>query len=214
MTFDLILIGLAISLEPLPLIGYLLLLSSAGGAKKGVGFVVGWILTLAAIVIATVLLTSGKPLKSGSAPSDLALSIKIALGIVLLLVAYLQYQRRSRPKPRPSWMARIDRVGVGGATLLGVLLQPWPLVAAGAATVTAADLSTLPSVIALVGFCLLATGSYLCMQAYALLDPVRSGERLSAFQESLDRNRVTIIIAISVIVGCWLIAESVYLLLT
>jgi hypothetical protein len=50
MSFDLVLLGLAITLDPMPLVGYVLLLGSRGGTAKGFGFAVGWVLCLVILV--------------------------------------------------------------------------------------------------------------------------------------------------------------------
>ena len=157
MTADLLLIGLVIAFEPLPLTGYLLVLSSDGGLSKGFGFVLGWVVTLVVVVGLTLALTGGKPVAPGSAPSQAALIVKIVLGAGLLGLAWWQQRRRGRPRPTPSWMGRIDGMSVWAAAALGFLLQPWPLVAAGAASVVQADLSEASSVATLIAFLLLAT---------------------------------------------------------
>ncbi len=43
MTFDLILIALAVSLYPLPLTAFILVLSAPGGTRTGAGFLTGWL---------------------------------------------------------------------------------------------------------------------------------------------------------------------------
>ena len=43
MVLNLVLIGLAISLEPFPLTAFILLLSSEKGTRKGLVFVLGWL---------------------------------------------------------------------------------------------------------------------------------------------------------------------------
>src|SRR4051794_29874069 len=108
MTVDLVLIGLTIALEPLPLSAYLLVLSSAGGTRKGLGFLLGWTGTLIAVVVLTLVLTGGKPLRPGTVPSTAALVVKILLGLGLLGLAWRQHARRGQPKSPPSWMAKVD----------------------------------------------------------------------------------------------------------
>ena len=48
MALTLILLALAISLEPFPLLGFILLLVSEGGRKKAIAFLAGWMATLIA----------------------------------------------------------------------------------------------------------------------------------------------------------------------
>ena len=58
MTFDLVLIGLAIAFDPIPLTTFMVVLPSRRGVRKGAAFVFGWLVSLAIVVAATVLATS------------------------------------------------------------------------------------------------------------------------------------------------------------
>ena len=61
MVFDLLLIGLAITLEPFPLTAFILLLSAEKGTRKGLVFILGWLACLVIVVAAVIALTGGKP---------------------------------------------------------------------------------------------------------------------------------------------------------
>ncbi|MFF0344420.1 GAP family protein [Kribbella sp. NPDC004875] len=215
MTFDLILIGLAITLEPLPMSGYiLLLLSPQQGTRKGLGFLLGWLLTLVGLVVLTLVFTSGKPPATGSTPSTAVLIIKILLGIALLAVAWRTRKHRGRPTQPPRWMAKVDDLGFFAAMGIGFLLQPWPLVAAGVTTVASADLSNTSTIVTLTLFCLLASASYLSMQTYVTLRREPARARLDALNRWLGGHRDQVVIAVAVTVGLWLIGKSVFLLAT
>ena len=214
MTFDLILLAVAIAVEPLPLTAYLLMLSSDRGTRKGLGFLLGWVLTLVGVVALTLALTGGKPLKSGSAPSTSSLVIKIVLGAGLLWLAWHQRSRRGRPARPPSWMAKIDHLGFGAAMSLAFLLQPWGLIGAGAATVASADLSQVSTWVTLVAFCLLATSSYLVMEIYVVLSPDAAKVHLDGLSTWITGHKDQVIIWVCTAVGLWLISHSAYLLIT
>ena len=47
MTFDLILIGLAMAFHPIPLTAFMIVLPSRRGVGKGAAFVFGWLVWLA-----------------------------------------------------------------------------------------------------------------------------------------------------------------------
>ena len=61
MVLDLVLIGLAITLEPFPLSAFVLILGSQRGTIKGLAFILGWLACLVAVIAAVVLATGGKP---------------------------------------------------------------------------------------------------------------------------------------------------------
>ena len=61
MILDLILIGLAVTLDPLPLTAFVIVLPSRRGVRKGAAFVFGWLVSLAIVVTITVLATGNNP---------------------------------------------------------------------------------------------------------------------------------------------------------
>lgn len=61
MVLELVLIGLAIALDPLPLTAFLVVLASKRGMRKGASFVFGWLISLAIVVTVTVLATGNNP---------------------------------------------------------------------------------------------------------------------------------------------------------
>jgi threonine/homoserine/homoserine lactone efflux protein len=94
MLIDLFVIGFVVTLEPIPLTAMILLLAAERGIVKGVGYVLGWLVTLVAIVALTVLVTGGQPLIPHSSPSTASLVVKLLLGVVLIYVAYRRNNRR------------------------------------------------------------------------------------------------------------------------
>jgi hypothetical protein len=153
---NLVLIGLAIALEPFPLTAFILLLGSRQGTRKGLAFVLGWLASLVVVVAAVVLTTQGKPPAPSTAPSTAALAVKLALGVALVLYAWLRWRRIGAPRKPPTWMARLDGVSLWAAAGLASFLQPWALVAAGAATTTQAKLSGPADYLTLILFVLLS----------------------------------------------------------
>src|SRR5690348_2062980 len=83
---DLIIIGLAIALEPLTLVAFILILSAEKGTRKGLAFILGWMACLVAVIAAILLVTGGKPPAPHTAPSTAALVVKAFLGAVLIWV--------------------------------------------------------------------------------------------------------------------------------
>src|SRR5215469_12199066 len=143
MVLDLVLIGLAIALDPLPLTAYMIVLPSKRGTRKGATFVFGWLVSLAIVVSAPVLATGNNPPKPSTAPSLAALAVKIALGAFLLVIAVRHYRKMNQPKPPkkpPKWQAHVDTMSPWFAMGLAPALQPWGLIGAGAATVVEAKL--------------------------------------------------------------------------
>jgi hypothetical protein len=211
---DLLLIGLGIALEPIPLLTFILVLTAEKGMIKGLAYILGWLACLVAVIAAVVLATGNSPPRPQTVPSTTTLAVKLVLGVVLILIAIRRRRRMSLPRKPPAWMARLDRLSPWTAAGLAAFLQPWVLVTAGATTVVQAKLATAGSYLALVLFCLLATSSFLSLELYAAFAPARAGALLERTRTWLDSHQDQMIIVICLLLGFWLAGKSIYLLVS
>ncbi len=214
---SLVLIGLAITLEPIPLTTFILVLASKGGVRKGAAFIFGWLLSLAIVIACTVLLTQNKPPKPSTAPSLAALAAKLAIGAGLLVIAIRYYRKLGKPKPPkkpPKWQTHIDNMTPWFAIGLGPLTQPWGLVAAGVSVIVEAKLSSWESYLALVVFSVIATSAILAMEIYAGFRPQPAQEFLTRMRHWIDTHTDQVIIIVSLVLGFWLVANSIYYIVT
>jgi hypothetical protein len=214
---DLVLIGLAITLEPIPLTAFILILLSKGGSRKGAAFIFGWVLSLAIVVALTLLVTDNKPPKPSTAPSLAALAVKILIGVVLIAIAVRQRHRMGTPKPpkkTPKWQTGLDDMSPLYAVGLAPLTQPWGLVAAGVAVIVEAKIGSWQSYLALAAFCLVATALYLALEMFVLLRPAGAQTFLGGIRSWMDSHTDYIIIVVSFALGFWLIGKSIYQLVS
>jgi len=217
LVLNLMLIGLAVALDPLPLTAFMIVLPSKRGTVKGAAFVFGWLVSLAVVVTVTLLATGNNPPKPATVPSLASLAIKIALGVVLVRIAIRHIRARGQPKPpkKPrKWQEHVDNMSPWFAMILAPTLQPWVLIGAGAATVVEAKVSSWQSFLALVLYCLLASSTYLTMEIYAVVRPAKSEALLARFRAWIDDHTDQAIIAGSLLIGLWLIANSIYLIVS
>jgi threonine/homoserine/homoserine lactone efflux protein len=214
---NLMLIGLAVTLDPLPLTAFLIVLPSKRGTVKGAAFTFGWLVSLAIVVTISVTATGNSPPKPATAPSLASLAVKIVLGAVLVWIAVRHIRARSRPKPPkkpPKWQEHVDSMSPWFAMALAPTLQPWVLIGAGAATVVEAKLSSWESFLALFLYCVLASSSYLAMEIYAVARPAQSRALLARFRTWIDAHTDQGIIVGSLVIGLWLIGNSIYLIVS
>ena len=223
MLLDLFLIGLVVNLEPIPLSAMILLLAADRGVLKGVGFVLGWMLTLVAIVAVTVVATNGRPPAPASAPSTGVLAAKLACGAILVFIGYRRRASLRRadqvaagtnpaqPKvpKQPKWMASIDRVNPVAAAGLAFVVQPWVLVAAGVSTIADAKLSSPLEYFWVFAFCLWCTTSYLTMEIYAVVRPDTVRDRLRTLLGWINHHRDQAIAILSLVLGFYIMAKSI-----
>ena len=213
MVLDLLLIGLAVTLDPLPLTAFVVILPSRRGVRKGAAYLFGWLASLAVVVAVTVIATGNNPPKPNTVPSLASLAVKVAIGTFLVLLAIRQRRRMGQPKkPKkpPKWQEHVDNMSPWFAMGLAPALQPWTLIAAGAATVVGAKLSSWESYLALFGFCILGSASYIAMEIYAGFKPEQSQAFMAKFRKWMETHTDQVIIIGCLLLGCWLIASSIY----
>ena len=213
MVLSLLLIGLAVALDPLPLTAFIVILPSRRGVRKGTAYLFGWLVSLAIVVAVTVVATGNNPPKPNTVPSLASLAVKIAIGTVLVLIAIRQRRRRGgpkKPKKPPKWQEHVDNMSPWFAMALAPTLQPWTLIAAGAATVVEAKLSSWESYLALFGFCILGSASYIALVIYAGFRPEQSQAFLAKFRKWMETRTDQVIIVGCLLIGFWLIASSIY----
>jgi len=216
MVLNLVLIGLAVALDPLPLTAFLIVLQSQRGVRKGAAFVFGWLISLAVVVTVSVVATGNNPPEPETAPSLATLAVKIALGGVLVVIA-IRHRREMRTQPRkpkkpPKWQEHVDNMSPWFALGLAPAVQPWVLIGAGAATVVEAKLSSSGSYLVLFLYCVLASSTYLAMEIYAVFRPAQSQAFLASFRAWIDNHTDQAIVLGSLILGLWLIANSLTLI--
>ncbi|MFI6444247.1 GAP family protein [Kitasatospora sp. NPDC050543] len=214
MVLDLLLIGTAISLGPIHNSAFILLLSSDNGVRKGLAFVLAWLANLVVVIACVELVTGGTPPARNSAPSTAVVAFKLALGVALVLFGERKRRAPRSPRKTPKWMAKVDRASVWAAAGLAVLLQPWGLVGAGAATAVDADLSSIQSYLALSGYCLLATLSLLVMEVYVVWAPVAARAKLGGLRSWMDSHQDQVVVTLLLLIGLLLMGKSIYQLVS
>lgn len=227
MLLDLFLIGLVITLYPLPIMAFVLVLSAPRGVWKGLVFILAWLGCLVAVIAAVILLTGGEPPPPRSPPSHAAHAAKLAIGIGLVLYGAHRRRRRHGVPASPAssrsgspgssgssgggaFTSRMDQATAWSAAGLALLLQPWGMVGAGAATVVEADLSRSGSYLALLAFCLLATSSLLAMELYMVFAPDRAAVALTDLRTWLSEHKDRAIVVTCLVLGLWLVGRSLY----
>ena len=211
MVADLVLIALGIALQPFRLSAFILILSTKDGTRKGLGFILGWLVCLVLVIAVVVLITGGEPVRFRTIPSAMLLLGKLVLGIALLAIAAVSWQRRDRPRRPPAWLARLDTMSPWAAALIAAIMQPWTLVAAAAVTAAQARFSSAGDYLALASFCLLATSSFIALELYAVFAPAASTQ-LAALRSWLDVHGNEVIIVVCLVLGVWLAGQSIRLL--
>ena len=191
----------------------ILVLATERGLMKGLGYVLGWLFTLVAIVALTVLVTGGKPLIPKSNPSTAALAVKLAIGVVLVWIAYRRWGKwqTSEPKGQPRWMAGIDRINpltAAGPRLPAAALGPGD--GRRGRPSPQAKISSTAEYIALFAFCLLVLGELPGHGDLRRAAPGHGQEQAGRAPQWITSHRDQVIVFLSLGLGLYLMAKSIY----
>jgi hypothetical protein len=140
----------------------------------------------------------------------------VAAGLGLLAFAFVAHRRRSTTAEpsTPRWMGRLDHLTILAAPLIAFLVQPWPLIGIGGLAVTKAELNQPATIAVLVAFCLLCSASILTLEVWSLVRPVRAQARTDQLREFLAHHSHQLVVALSALLGLWLVGRGTFTLLT
>ncbi|MEV7508963.1 GAP family protein [Streptomyces sp. NPDC089922] len=236
MVLDLMLIAVAIALNPLPVMAFALVVSSSRGVWKGLAFILAWLACLVAVIAIVLGVTDGQPPPPRSPPGLAGIAAKLAIGVALVIYG-LHRRHRMRagaagasapdgsapdgtaggapggPGPEDAPAAKEaakDAGGLWAAAGLAVLVQPWGMVAAGAVTVLEADTAHWESWLALFGFCLVSSAVLIAAELYIVFAREAAQARLLRLRQWLKDHADQAIVVLCLGLGLYLTAKSIF----
>lgn len=205
-------------MSPVPIAALLLMLVTRKARVNAPLFLLGWIIGLGVVGV-VVLLIPGLEAGQGE-PSTATGIVKGVLGVLLLIVGIQAW--RTRPQvgetaEAPAWMSRIDGFGGGAALGIGILLSganPKNLLLAvgGAATISAAGLSTSQQYIALGTFVFIASLSILVPVVVYFILGARAEEAMTKAKEWLIQNNKTVMSILILLLSVSLLGDALEIL--
>ena len=206
---DLLPLAIGVAISPLPIIAVILMLLAPRAQRASFGFLVGWVIGIAAAVVVVLLLAGGVTDDNGDEPSVVVSWIRLVLGVLLVLLAVMQWRGRPKPGEEPSlpgWLRAIDKVTPGKAIGLGFLLSainPKNLamaIAAGVA-VGSANLAGGQEAVAVVVFVLIAACTVAIPVVAYVLAPDRLQRPLDSLKSWLEVNNSTVMAVLLLVIG-------------
>jgi hypothetical protein len=136
----LLLLALALAVQPWSVLAAVLLVASEGGVAKATAYVAGWVLALTVVAIATLALYPASPKVAASSPwvSWVQIASGVALGGWLLVRS--RRPVTAKPDAQPKWMGRLDSMSPAPAFVLGAFLPNYAIVVAAVGDVIQAGL--------------------------------------------------------------------------
>ena len=209
-------LGVGSAIVPIQIIITILLLRAPGGRPAAVAWVAGMTaLRLAQGLVFGFILGRDAGAAQGDDGASLAASIVL---LVLALVLYAAAARQilkvpDEDEPPPKWMAMFDAVTpikafALGMGLLAVGAKFWVFTLGAIAAIGSAALGPAGSIVAFLGFIVLAESIHLALLAYAFAAPARADATLDRFSEALKRYNRQIVIALGLVFGTWFLLKA------
>ena len=198
-------LGLAVAVcSPVSVVTVIVLLTMPSGRRRGVAFVLGWLLAVAVIAVVIVTVGNGQDFSSHkTTPSRAASWAEIAVGLILAVTAVRSLRRRGPSRSSgeaPKWLNRLDRTNWLLAVVVGAFMLTYSLTIAAAAEILKANVSTGDDVLAFVVFAVASIVSIVAPIVVALIAPDRADQRLAAWRQwLLGNSRVIGRVALAVI---------------
>jgi hypothetical protein len=208
-------LGLAIAVcSPVSVVTVIVLLTMPAGRRRGIAFVLGWLLAVGVIAAVVVGFAHGQDFSSHkTTPSRAASWAEIAVGLIAVLGALRALRRRPQAPSSggtPTWLNRLDRTNWLVAVVVGAFMLTYSLTIAAAAEILKANVSAEDEVIAFVVFAVASIASIVAPVVVALLAPDRAERRLAAWRSWLLGNSRLIGLVALIVIGAALIVRGAH----
>ena len=204
-------LGLLASLSPSTIVVFILLLDTTRARVNATAFLIGWIVSLIVVFGLAYVVGGGSALRQGNGRTAVD-AVEILLGVGLTVLGVRQWRIREQPRS-PSgftkgFTGRLRELRPMEAAIVGVLKQPWALTAAAAMLVVRDSTAVVAAIIALVVFTLASTATVALTFLYYARRPGEAKVRLAELRTRLARAGPAVLVAVSLVVGAYLIAHG------
>jgi hypothetical protein len=207
-------LGLAIAVcSPVSIVTVIVLLTMPSGRRRGIAFLVGWLLAIAVIAVVVVGAHGQDFGSSKTTPSRAASIAEIAVGVLAVLSAVRALRRRGQraaSNGTPKWLARLDDTHWVIATVVGALMLTYSLTIAAAAEILKANVSAEDDILAFAVFAVASMITILAPILVVIVAPDRSTRLLAAWRGWLLGNSRLIGLIALVVIGAALIVRGVH----
>lgn len=200
-------LGVAMALQPLPVLATIVLLSVQRGIRKAWAFFLGELVVMFGIGAAAVAVQFGTSEQTASRPASL---VTLAAGVALVVGGtwLLVRMRRGASVKEPKWLARLDRMEPWPAFLLGLVLPTYLIAVAAGAHIAGTQPGTAAAVAGMLVFLVVGTSTVYTPIVLAQVAPERSEPARARLREWLVRDWPRIGAALLLVVGALLVVKA------
>jgi hypothetical protein len=200
-------LGVAMAVQPLPVLAVVVLLSVQRGIRKAWAFYFGEFVVMFGIGAATIALQLGT---SRSSASRAASVFTLGAGVVLLAFGawFMSRSRRAEAVREPAWIARLDEMAPWPAFLLGMFLPTYAIAVAVGAHIVGTHPSNAAAVAGMLVFLLVGTSTAYTPILLAQLAPERSRPARTRLRSWLMRNWSAVGALLLLGIGSFLVGKA------
>jgi len=206
----------AVALSPIPIIAIVVVLGTPKARTAGPAFALGWVVGIAVVATASVLLLADADDPNSSTATGINW-VDVGVGVLFLGMAAKQWGKRPEPgqaPETPGWMARLDSLNAGRAVGLGLVLSALnpknlALTFTAAASIAAAGLSDADTAIAIAVFVIVGSITVAGAVVVYLIDAERAARPLEAVKGFMSDHNAVIMMVILLLLGLKLLGNGV-----
>ena len=193
----------------------IVLLTMPSGRRRGIAFLVGWLLAIAVIAVVVVGFAHGQDFGSNKTTPSRAASIAEIAGRSTCRARRLFAPcgvdgRGRRASGTPKWLARLDDTHWVIAIVVGAFMLTYSLTIAAAAEILKANVSAEDDILAFAVFAVASVITILAPIVVVVVAPDRSTRLLAAWRSWLLGNSRLIGLIALVVIGAALIVRGVH----
>lgn len=216
LTLELVSLGVASALIPLPLIVCVLLLRGRAGRTAAMGWVAGQTLArlVQGVLIVLVLGRVSESAGGGDTPGPFVSAVLIVLAVLFyVLAARKALKAPDNDAPPPGWLEQLGSASPGrafllGAGLLAISVKLWVLTLGATGAIAEARLDIATSVLAYLGFMVLALSLQAALLLVAVVAPAMAERLAVRIGDLLERYSRHILIVVGLVFGTVFLLEG------
>jgi Sap-like sulfolipid-1-addressing protein len=200
--------------SPGSVIAVIALLSLSSGARRGLAFIVGWLVAIGLIFALVILVLQGQDFHArNTSPSRAASAVEIVLGCMLLVVvAWMHHRPQHEPKnqSQPKWLARVDSSHWLLEVAVGLVMLSYALTLTAAAETLKSNVGSLDAALAGLVFAAASIVTIAAPLVVVVIAPDRAATVLETWRNWVLAHARSILLIALLVIGAALIARGAY----
>jgi Sap-like sulfolipid-1-addressing protein len=189
--------------SPGSVIAVIALLSLSSGARRGLAFIVGWLVAIGLIFALVILVRQGQDFHArNTSPSRAASAVEIVLGCMLLVVvAWMHHRPQHEPKNQSHWLLEV---------VVGLVMLSYALTLTAAAETLKSNVGSLDAALAGLVFAAASIVTIAAPLVVVVIAPDRAASVLETWRNWVLAHARSILLIALVVIGAALIARGAY----